>query len=91
MTCPAASIPELPFRRIRRVDATFIERRKRVVTRRIAGNDENISGRSIYREVKRIIREITILIAMQTSRSAVGSGKIRIARTQTRATGINNP
>jgi len=73
------------------VDATFIESLNSVVTRRIAGNDENIKGRSIYREVKSITKEMIILRAMQTSSNAVGIGKIRIARIPTRAIGIVNP
>jgi hypothetical protein len=76
---------------MRRVEATFIASRNSVVTRRIAGNDENISGRSIYRDVKRIMREIVILSAIQTSRIGVGNGKIRIAKIPTRATGMNSP
>jgi len=37
-------MPELPLRRMRRVEATFMESRNRVVTRRTAGKDENMSG-----------------------------------------------
>jgi hypothetical protein len=65
-----------------------MESLKSVVTSRIAGNDENIRGLSMYRDVKRTIRESVMFIAMQTSSSAVGSGKMRIARIPTRATGM---
>jgi hypothetical protein len=72
---------------MRRVEATFMAKRKRVVTKRIAGNDENLSGFSTYKEVKRIISETTILSAIHTSRIAVGNGKISIAKIPTIAAG----
>jgi hypothetical protein len=72
---------------MRRVEATFMAKRKSVVTRRIAGNDENLSGFSTYKEVKRMISETTMLSAIHTSRIAVGNGKIRIAKIPTIAAG----
>jgi predicted transcriptional regulator len=64
-------------------------KRKRVVTSRIAGNDENLRGFSTYKEVKRIISETTIFSAIHTSRIAVGNGKIRIAKIPTIAAGTS--
>jgi hypothetical protein len=50
-----------------------------------------MSGRSIYKEVKRTMREIIILRAIHTSSTAVGRGKIKMAKIATSAIGINNP
>jgi hypothetical protein len=74
---------------MRRVDATFIARRNKVVTKRIAGKDEKRSGFSTYNDVKRTINEITMFNAIQTSSTAAGSGKIRIAKIPTIAAGTS--
>jgi hypothetical protein len=63
-------------------------RRNNVVTSKIAGKEENMRGRSIYREVKSTMSETIILSAIQTSSTAVGRGKISIARMNTRESGI---
>jgi hypothetical protein len=63
-------------------------RRKSVVTSSIAGNDENIRGRSMYKDVNNMIKEIVIFSAIQTSSNTVGIGKIRIANIPTNATGM---
>jgi len=54
----------------------------------MAGNEENISGRSMYREENITTSETVILIAIHTSNIAVGSGKSKIARIAVIETGI---
>jgi hypothetical protein len=66
-----------------------MERRNKVVTRRIAGKAENRRGFSTYKDVKRTIRETTMFKAIQISNKAGGKGKIKIAKIPTIATGTS--
>jgi hypothetical protein len=70
------------------VEATFIPSRNKVVTSNKAGKEENINGLSMYKELNKITRDTVMLIAIQTSRTIVGIGKIRIVRTPIRTIGI---
>jgi hypothetical protein len=76
ITFPAAKGPSLPWRRIRRVDATFNESLKRVVTRRRDGKMEKSKAFIVYMAIKRMVIAMVIFKARKMSRTIDGKGII---------------
>jgi len=54
ITCPAAEGPSCPWSKMSRVEATFSESRKRVVTRRSAGKAVKSRGLLMYMDMRRM-------------------------------------
>jgi hypothetical protein len=81
MTFPAAEAPSLPCNRINRVDATFRESLKRVVTRSKDGKIEKSRDFTVYMAMRSIVIERVIFRARRKSSKKVGSGIIITTRT----------
>ena len=74
MTLPAASTPESPLSRMRRVEATLSASRKRVVMSRSEGKMVNSSGEFMNMVVTRTSREMEMLTQSMMSMKKVGNG-----------------
>jgi hypothetical protein len=80
MTFPAAEVPSLPCNRINRVDATFRESLKRVVTRSKDGKIEKSRDFTVYMAMRSIVIERVIFKARRKSSKKGGSGIIITTR-----------
>jgi len=60
------------------VEATLIERRNKVVIKRMDGNDEKSKGCDKYSDINNTNREILIFKVIKTSMIQVGKGMIMI-------------
>ncbi|MBA7687765.1 hypothetical protein ES703_96237 [subsurface metagenome] len=79
----------MPCISINRVDATFRESLKRVVTRSREGNMEKSRGFSVYMAIRRIVIARVIFRARRKSRSIVGKGMIITTRIVTTPTTVS--
>jgi hypothetical protein len=76
ITWPAAAVPSLPCKRIKRVEATFKDSRKSVTINKTEGKTENCSGFKTYMDINRIIMEKVRLKESRISNKKVGIGMI---------------
>ena len=83
MTWPAAAVPSLPCKRISRVEATFKESLKRVVTKSTEGNTEKSKGFKVYMPVSRMIRAKEMLKESRISKRKEGKGRIMTTKMAT--------
>jgi hypothetical protein len=78
ITLPAAPKPSLPWRSIRRVEATLRDKRNNVATRRMDGKTEKSKGFNTYMETNSMVKERVILIERRKSRIMGRRGIIMI-------------
>src|SRR5580704_13626590 len=76
MTSPAAEVPVLPFKRIKRDDETLRARRNSVSKSNVVGNDVNSTGRTRYSDTISTVTEAMISVTISRSRTKPGSGVI---------------
>jgi hypothetical protein len=81
MTFPAEDAPSLPCNRINRVDATFRESLKRVVTRSKDGKMEKSNDFTVYMAMRSIVMERVMFRARRKSSNQGGKGIIITTRT----------